>query len=282
MNILITGTSTGFGKMMTKSLAPKHNVIATMRDTEGKNEASAKELASLENVEVMELDVTKQETIDAAISKALEKYKKIDVLVNNAGVISMGPLESYSPEQVQKLFDINVYGVLRVNNAVLPSMRKEGSGLIINISSGLGFFPMPFAGPYCASKATLESLVRGSYYELLPHGIENILIEPGAYPTEIMEKGGVPGDREEAVAAYQKQFEEFQTNMGKMFETMKEKKVDPQVIADKTVELIEMPSGQRPIRSFVDIIAGQELTDEIVKTLGDIEAKWLKSYGMGG
>lgn len=285
MNILITGTSSGFGKLMVQSLLKDnkdHQIIATMRDMSGKNKSVADELESLDNVTVMDLDVTDQASIDQAVAQAMEKFGTIDVLVNNAGVISSGPLESYTIEQFQRLFDINVYGVLRMNNAVLPGMREKKNGLIINISSGLGFFPIPLAVPYCASKAALESIVRGSYHELMSFGIENVLIEPGAYPTEIMEKAGIPGDRADIIPAYKEFINQASQNMANMQERMARIKPDPQVIADKTVELINLPKGQRPIQSFVDVIAGQDLADDIVATLQQAEKKWTQSYGFGG
>jgi len=106
------------------------------------------------------------------------------VVVNNAGIGITGLLESFTIEQAKQQFDVNVFGVLRVNGAVMPSMRKQGSGLIIQISSGLGRVVIPFLGIYTASKFAIEAVAEVYHYELKQLGIESVIIQPGAYPTD--------------------------------------------------------------------------------------------------
>jgi NAD(P)-dependent dehydrogenase (short-subunit alcohol dehydrogenase family) len=135
--ILITGTSSGFGKLMTQTLsAAGHTVIATMRGTTGKNAAVARQLAALPKVDVVELDVTSDESVRQAVSQILATYGRLDVLVNNAGVTGFGLVEAYSLEQVRRLFEVNFCGVLRTYQAVLLAMRQAQQGLIINLSTG--------------------------------------------------------------------------------------------------------------------------------------------------
>jgi NADP-dependent 3-hydroxy acid dehydrogenase YdfG len=147
--ILITGTSTGFGKLMTITLAAAgHTVIAGMRGTTGKNATVARELAALPNVDVVELDVTSDESVQQAVVYALAKYGRIDVLVNNAGVTGFGLVEAYSLDRVREMFEVNFYGVLRTYQAVLPTMRQAKRGLVINLTTGASGFSLPFMVPY--------------------------------------------------------------------------------------------------------------------------------------
>jgi NAD(P)-dependent dehydrogenase (short-subunit alcohol dehydrogenase family) len=151
--ILITGTSTGFGKLMTITLSNAgHTVIAGLRGVNGKNADAAKELSAIPNVDVVELEITSDESIRGAVDFALNKYGKIDVLINNAAVTGYGLLEAYSIDQVKNMFEVNFFSVLRTYQAVLPSMRQHKSGLIINITTGASGHTLPYMIPYFASK----------------------------------------------------------------------------------------------------------------------------------
>ncbi len=119
--ILITGSSTGFGALMVRTFANEgHTVIATMRNTTSKNAESAKALGALPNTDLIDLDVTDDTSVKNAVNTVYARHGKIDVLINNAGIYGSGVLESYTLPQLQKLFDVNVWGVHRMNNEVLP------------------------------------------------------------------------------------------------------------------------------------------------------------------
>src|SRR5579862_3953004 len=137
--VLITGTSSGFGKDAAQALAKAgHQVFATMRDVSRRSRAVAEELRA-EGIEVLELDVTRDASVAAAFDAAYRKTGgKLDVLVNNAGLLIGGVSETWSAEQVREMFEVNVIGVHRVTRAALPHMRHGGSGLIVNIGSILG------------------------------------------------------------------------------------------------------------------------------------------------
>lgn len=203
--IFITGTSTGFGKLTTITLSKAgYTVIAGMRGTTGKNQAVAQELSQLPNVEVVEIDVNKDDSVTNAIHSAIKKYCKIDVLVNNAGVSGFGLFEAYTIEQIKELFEVNFYGVVRTYQAILPSMRAAKSGLIINITSGASGHTLPFMIPYFASKFGVETITEGLQAELAQFNIESVSIQPGVYPTE-MNNGSKPNigaNKPEIAAAY--------------------------------------------------------------------------------
>ncbi|WP_078347680.1 SDR family oxidoreductase [Mucilaginibacter pedocola] len=187
--ILITGTSAGFGKLMVLELAKKgYNVAAAMRNVESKNAAAAAELDALPNVTVVEMDVTSTASVDAAVKRTIAKYGTIDVLVNNAGITGFGPLEAFSVEQMKRMFEVNLWGTVRGYLAVLPHMREKRSGLIINITSGLGLISAPYIAPYIGTKYAVEGMTESIRYEVKEFGIEAVTLQPGAFPTGITEK----------------------------------------------------------------------------------------------
>lgn len=279
--IFITGTSTGFGKLMTITLSEAgHTVIAGMRGTKDKNETVAKELSGLPNVDVIDIDVTNDASVKEAFENTLDKHGKIDVLVNNAGLAGFGLVEAYSIDQIKKFFEVNFYGVIRTYQAVLPGMRKEKSGLIINLTSGASGHAMPFMGPYLASKFSVEAITEAIQDELSQFNIENVTIQPGVYPTEMNSgsKAGVQADKPEITKEYDPVATEMFNNIGAgLFGKMAEFNMDPQVIADGVLKLINMEEGTRPLRYPLDAIA--EGTDiEFINTRAELKAKWVAKY----
>ncbi|MDN5288837.1 MAG: short-chain dehydrogenase/reductase [Mucilaginibacter sp.] len=278
--ILVTGTSTGFGKLITQTLSKEgHTVIAAMRGVNDKNQAAAQELAALPGVDVVELDLTSDTSVQEAITQSLAKYSRIDVLVNNAGVTGFGLAEAYTLDQVRRLFEVNFYGVLRTYNAVLPSMRANKSGLIINLSTGASGFTVPFMIPYIASKFAMEALTEGFQLELKAYGIENTSIQSGVYPTGMVSKEGFNADKEDIIAAYGDDATNAFNAMGSaMFGKMEDFKMNPQTIADGVLELINKEKGTRPLRFPLDAIA-QGTDHEFVKLRAEVKDRWAKNYG---
>ena len=192
--ILITGASSGFGKLTAKTLLENnHQVIATMRDIQGKNKSNAEELAKL-GAKIIELDVTDDASVELAIKNAANEVSKIDVVINNAGVGVMGYQEAFTVDDFKRVFEINVFGVQRVIRAILPHFRKNKSGTIINISSLLGRITIPFYGPYNATKWAVEAMSENYRVELSQLGIDVCIVEPGGFPTNFMERLIKPSD----------------------------------------------------------------------------------------
>jgi NAD(P)-dependent dehydrogenase (short-subunit alcohol dehydrogenase family) len=280
--ILITGTSTGFGKLMAITLSNAgHIVVAGMREINGKNAAVAKELGLLPRVDVVDLDILSDESVQRAVAYTLAKYGKIDVLVNNAAVSGFGVLEGYSLDQIKRMIDVNLYGVIRTYQAVLPSMRQEKNGLIINLTSGASGFTVPFMIPYYIAKFGVETITEGLQSELKDYGIDNVSIQPGVYPTEMNDgsKPGIHADKAEIVAEYEPGFSQKFSEVGKgLFGKMAEFKMDPQVIADGVLELVDMERGTRPLRKPLDAIA-QGTDIEFIESRARIKSKWAAKYG---
>jgi NAD(P)-dependent dehydrogenase (short-subunit alcohol dehydrogenase family) len=177
--ILITGASSGFGRETVKLFHGKGwNVIATMRNPEKETE-----LGKLEGVSVVRLDVVDNASIEAAVAAGIREFGSIDVLVNNAGYGTLGALEAASEAVIRQQFDVNVFGLIEVIKAVLPGMRKQGSGVIINVSSVGGRVTFPFCTLYHATKFAVEGLTESLQYELNPLGIRLKIVEPGGYKT---------------------------------------------------------------------------------------------------
>jgi len=278
--ILITGTSSGFGKLTAQTLAKDgHKVYASMRGVNGKNSEAAKELGNLDNVTVLELDVTSEESVNNAVKTIIDKEGKVDVVVNNAGMGGSGITEAFTIEQTKQVFDVNTLGSLRVIRAVLPSMRKQKSGLIIQISSVVGRIVMPYFGAYIASKFAVEAIAQTFNLELAPLGIESVIIEPGAYLTEFFNKIMMPGD-EKILAEYG----EMAKAPEKMFESMSEMfKGDnapkPQLIADAVKKLVDTDAGKRPLRTVVDVMTGQ-ISEDLNKASDKAQAEMMKAFGV--
>lgn len=279
--IFITGTSTGFGKLTAITLADAgYTVIAGMRETNGKNKAVANELAALPNIEVIDIDITNDESVTAAFGQTLSRHGQIDVLINNAAVSGFGLFEAYSIDNIRKMFEVNFYGVVRTYQAVLPSMRRAKSGLIINLTSGASGHTLPFMVPYLASKFGVESITEGLQDELRQFNIENVSIQPGVYPTEMNNgsKPGIPADKAEIASAYEPvASEQFNAIGAGLFGKMAEFNMNPQTIADGILELVNMKPGSRPLRFPLDAIA-QGTDQEFIDARAEIKAKWLNKY----
>lgn len=189
--VLITGTSTGFGRLMAEGFAKNGaRVIATMRDLNGKNAAAAQELQSHTGlatpIEVVEIDVLSDESVASGVGRAIESAGRIDILVSNAGIVVPGPVELQPPAAFISNLDTNLGGALRMYRAVVPQMRAQGGGTIIQMSSALGRAIDPMLGGYCASKLAVEAAADALGYEVAASNIEVAVVQPaGAYPTQL-------------------------------------------------------------------------------------------------
>ena len=178
--ILITGASSGIGKATALRFQSEGwNVIATMRDP-----AAGADLAALDNVLVTRLDVTDGSSIAAAVEEGIDRFGRIEVLLNNAGYGAYGPLEAFSTDRIRRQFDTNVIGLLEMTKAVLPHMRANRAGTIVNISSIGGQITFPLGTLYHGTKFAVEGLSEALHYELEPLGIRVRIVEPGMIKTD--------------------------------------------------------------------------------------------------
>jgi NAD(P)-dependent dehydrogenase (short-subunit alcohol dehydrogenase family) len=254
LRVLITGCSSGFGELIAKTLASNgHRVFATMRGVESRNAAAAEALRTWTaersvSLEVLELDVTDDASVQAAVARALASADAIDVVVNNAGASAAGPLEAFSIDQMAGLLSLNVLGPMRVNNAVLPTMRARRSGLIIWITSTLGRVLPGRGGLYPATKWAAEGFAESLHYQVAPFGIDVAILEPGSFPTPATFKSMEAADRE-ITAAYAAQAPAGAAR--RSAPASGRQPPDPQEVADAVKRLIDQPAGRRPLRTVV-------------------------------
>ena len=270
-NVIITGSSSGFGLKAAKDFADKGNkVFATMRNPNEKN-ASAK--ADLENhsanIKVVDMDVTNDASVKEAMENILAEAGNIDILINNAGVMYLGITEAFSVAQAHEQMETNYYGAIRTIQAVLPSMRKAGSGLIINTSSLVGRMSPPFFGTYTATKHALEGYSQALRYEVSPFGVDIVMVEPGPFGTGLLASGQAPANSE--VLETYGQLAGVPSAMGESFAQMlsSEGAPDPQWVVDAYLKLAETPFGSRPTRTVVGITWGVDEINALTQPIQD-------------
>ena len=270
-NIIITGSSSGFGLKAAKDFADKGNkVFATMRNPEGKNAAKKAELEGYSgHIKVVDMDVTKETSVKEAMANILAEADSVDILINNAGIMYLGITEAFSVEQARFQMETNYFGAIRVMQAVLPSMRKAGTGLIINTSSLVGRMSPPFFGTYTATKHALEGYTQALRYEVSPFGVDIVLVEPGPFGTGLLASGQAPAHSE--VLETYGELAGVPTAMGENFAQMlqSEDAPDPQWVVDAYLKLAEMPTGQRPTRTVVGITWGVDEINELTQSIQD-------------
>ena len=252
--ILITGCSGGLGQLLAETLARKnYHIFATMRAVDGRNAKAAREfraLAERESVhlDVLELDVTDNASVERAVDVVITQADHIDILINNAGYILLGLIEACTLEQAQRIFDTNFFGAVRMNRAVLPHMRRQRSGLLVHISSGAGRVASPGIGLYSASKFALEALAEAYRHELASLGIESAIVEPSAFFTPLFQK------QDEAVDTLRSSSYGPASEIPKnLLKKLTSSPLTTQEVADSVVNLIEQPAGNRPLRVTVGL-----------------------------
>jgi len=276
--ILITGAASGFGHDTAVTLAAAgHQVYASMREAAGRNAAAAGGLRG-KGVRVVELDVGDDASVERAVAEVLAEAGTIDVLINNAGLASAGVSEAFTADQAKLLFNTNAVGIIRTTRAVLPAMRAAKDGLIINIGSILGRVTFPFFGIYGATKFAVEALTDSYRYELSQLGVDVVLVQPSAYPTNMYATIQHPAD-----AARAGNYGEIGAIPGKMFESFAamfsaETAPNPHDVAAAVANLVATPKGSRPARTVVGQPFG---ADAINDATAPVQQAAVEALGLG-
>jgi len=276
--ILITGASSGFGRDTAETLfRAGHAVYASMRGVESKNRRTAEALRNL-GIKTVELDVTDDASVEAGVKKVLAEAGKVDVLINNAGIASAGVTEAFTAEQATAIFDTNVTGLLRVTQAVLPSMRQNRDGLIINIGSILGRVTFPFFGIYGASKMAVEALTDSLRYEVSQLGVEVVEVQPSAYPTNMYASIQTPANC--AVTNSYGEIGQIPDAMFRTFMSMFRGKnaPNPHDIAEAVTKLVAQGKGSRPARTVVGTAFG---ADKANADVAPVQSRVVGALGLG-
>jgi NAD(P)-dependent dehydrogenase (short-subunit alcohol dehydrogenase family) len=259
--IVITGASSGFGRLSANALAKAgHTVYASMRDTKGRNAAQVADVekfAKDNNVDLraIELDVGSQPSADAAIAQIVAEQGRLDVVMHNAGHMSFGPAEAFTPEQLAELYDVNVLSTQRVNRAALPQLRKQRRGLLVWVSSSsvAGGTP-PYLSPYFAAKAGMDAMAVVYTRELVRWGIETSIIVPGAFTggTNHFAHAGSPADLARVAEYEAGPYAGFGAQIQKAFAAIVPPEADAASVAEAIVKVVDTPFGKRPFRVHVD------------------------------
>jgi NAD(P)-dependent dehydrogenase (short-subunit alcohol dehydrogenase family) len=259
--IVITGASSGFGALAARALAHAgHIVYASMRETTGRNAPQAEQVmryASKHHVDLrtLELDVASGDSVEAGIAKIIADNGRLDVVIHNAGHMSFGPAEAFTPEQFAQLYDVNVLSTQRVNRAALPQLRKQGNGLVIWVSSSStrGGTP-PYLAPYFAAKAAMDSLAVSYAAELTRWGTETSIIVPGAFTkgTNHFAHAGKPVDQARADAYNNGPYAGVPEQALQGLSSLEPADADVADVAKAIVDVVDAPFGRRPFRVHVD------------------------------
>jgi NAD(P)-dependent dehydrogenase (short-subunit alcohol dehydrogenase family) len=259
--IVITGASSGFGALSARTLARAgHTVYASMRGTTGRNAPqveAVKQYAVEHQVDLrtVELDVASQASADAAIRQIVADQGRLDVVIHNAGHMSFGPAEAFTPEQFAELYDVNVLSTQRVNRAALPQLRQQGRGLLVWISSSSarGGTP-PYLSPYFAAKAAMDSLAVSYASELTRWGIETSIVVPGAFTkgTNHFAHSGKPADQARADEYHNGPYAGLPEQSLKGLASLEPADADAGEVATAIARIVGMPFGKRPFRVHID------------------------------
>ena len=284
--ILITGASSGFGELAAKALAKEgHVVYASMHSITGKGADKVKEYQAFSSdnsakLIPIELDVTSQDSADAAIGTIVKDQGRLDVLIHNAGHMVFGPVEAFTPEQVAEIYDINVVSTQRVNRAALPVMRKQREGLVIwnSSSSATGGTP-PYLGPYFAAKAGMDALAIAYSRELTLWGIETSIVVPGAFTkgTNHFANAAAPDDKEREAEYENGPYKDFSDKVKTAFAGIVPEDADVSAVAQAMVDIVAAPRGKRPYRVGIDFTDDGSLV--VNPVLDRIKAEMLHRTG---
>lgn len=285
--IVITGASSGFGALTARALANAgHMVYAGIRETQGRNAAQVAAAAAFakENgvdLRTVELDVASDASVEAGIGTVIAEQGRIDTIIHNAGHMSFGPAEAFTPEQFAELYDINVLSTQRVNRAVLPYMRRQGKGLVVWVSSSStrGGTP-PYLSPYFAAKAAMDSLAVSYASELTRWGIETAIIVPGAFTkgTNHFAHSGSPADKVRAAEYDNGPYAGVPDQALKGLASLEPADADAASVATAIVDVVDMPFGTRPFRTHID---PSEDGAEIVNGVADrVRAELFRRIGL--
>lgn len=232
---VVTGSSTGIGFETALLLARSgYQTYATMRDT--KKSERLTEIAKSENLPLIiaQLDVNNDKSVKDAIDKILSENERIDVIVNNAGYGLFSPVEELTLDQIKEQFETNFFGAIRVIHAVIPTMRKQRAGTIVNVSSLVGRVGLPLSSAYVATKFALEGLTESVRYELSQFGINVILIEPGVIKTNFIENL-----KTSTVSESKSNYADLNESISKRFETMMaNSSTSPKVVAESILNAV--------------------------------------------
>ncbi len=246
--VLVTGAGSGIGRDIALALSEAGWLVyAAMREPAGRNRARAEAFAG--PVRVVELDVCDDSSANLCVRRILAETGRIDVLVNNAGIMFQGVSEAYDMGQAQRIMETNFFGAVRMNRLVLPAMRARRSGALVHITSIAASIVFPYAGLYSASKMATEGLAQSYRHELRAFGIDSLVIQPCPYPSDLLGSQEAPHDADRAAAYGDATHEVEQRIASTRAWHASGSAPDTAEVAQLLLDLLQMPYNERPFRS---------------------------------
>ncbi|HIK16446.1 MAG TPA: SDR family NAD(P)-dependent oxidoreductase [Leptolyngbyaceae cyanobacterium M33_DOE_097] len=260
---LITGSSTGLGRALAQAVLERgYHLVATARQPEQLKELSDR---YPDRVTTIALDVTNAESIQQAVEAALNAYNRIDVLVNNAGYGTVGAIEEANDDDIRRQFDTNLFGAINVTRAILPTLREQRSGHILNISSANGISAFAGVGIYSATKFALEAISEALAQEVKPLGIKVTIIEPGSSRTNFSSR---------ALSTLSHQINDYAQTSGKIVQRLQERNGkqpnDPAKVAAAMIQVVE--SDNPPLRLALGEDSVSLITQKLESMKAELEA----------
>ncbi|MBO9709196.1 MAG: SDR family oxidoreductase [Caulobacter sp.] len=285
--VVVTGASSGFGLLTARALAHAgHAVYASMRETLGRNAHQVSEIARYAaehgiDLRTVELDVASDASVENGIAQVIADNGRLDIVVHNAGHMSFGPAEAFTPEQFAQIYDVNVLSTQRVNRAALPQLRKQGKGLVVWVSSSStrGGTP-PYLSPYFAAKAAMDSLTVSYSTELARWGVETSIIVPGAFTkgTNHFAHAGKPADEARAAEYELGPYEGVARMALDGLAALEPADADAGEVAQAIVEVVQAPFGKRPFRVHVD--PSRDGAEEVNGVADRVRAEMYRRIGL--
>lgn len=284
--ILVTGAGTGFGRLAAETLGRAgHVVYASMRDMAGRNRDRADAItakAKTDGIDVrpIELDVGAEESCRQSVEAVEREHGRLDVVVNNAGMLVIGVTEAFTPEQVLEVFNVNAVSWLRVNREALPQMRAQGQGLIVYVGSVTSCIISPFQGPYCASKAAGDVLAETMHYENTRYGIDSVIVQPGAYTDGTNHFGGARQAADQGVAEQYDRLAGMPEALAGRLDSLAQPgaRTDAAEIAERIRDVVAMAPGTRPFRVVVD--PQHHGAQEVNQTRAALQREFVRRFGI--
>ena len=283
--ILITGASSGFGRITAELLAETgHIVYASMRGLDGKNAEKAQEMQQQATEKgwqlfLIELDVTSEESAKSAATQIVEAQGRIDVVINNAGMLVVGVTEAFTPEQMLQVFNTNAVSWLIIGRAFLPYMRQQEDGLMLYVGSVTSRILSPFQGPYVASKAAGDVLAEVMHYENTRYGIDTVIVQPGAYTSGTSHFAHAVQAKDEKVTQEYDRINDLPPKLADRLDDLIEPGVRSDIaeVAEKIRDAIALPKGQR-LRIVVD--PEHHGAAEINEVAEKMQHQFMKRFGI--
>ncbi|KQQ32848.1 Short chain oxidoreductase [Rhizobium sp. Leaf306] len=285
--IVVTGAGSGIGRAIAETLAiAGHIVYASMRSLKERNQERVEQMSLFAaekqvDLRALELDVLSEESIRAAFDQVLLETGRLDVVVNNAGMLMVGIAEAFTPAQMARILDTNAISWLRVNRAALPIMRRQKEGILVYVGSTTSRIHEPFIGPYIASKAAGEALAEAMRFEAAPFGIESVIVVPGAFTSGTEHFADAHGPESLAVVSQYGELPDRLGGLGTALEVLDAEKglgLTVESVGKAVKGVLDLPFGEKPFRISID--PQGKGTDEIEALIGARQLSFFEGLGI--